>query len=241
MTSLDVNGVQVRVDVTGSGEPVVFLHGGLCSAEVMRELSQQLSGYAVHAPERPGHGRTPDHGRAFHYDDGVADTVAYLDAAGLADAHIVGFSDGAIIALLMALSHPERMRSMVAISGNLRIDVWVPEEQHAAAMPEAQGTLVEEEARRLAPEGPEHYDVVLPRILEMWSSEPSIDPASLATVPVRSLIMAGDHDMVTIDHTREIADGIPGAQLCIVPGASHMLVRERPQLLGLILQEFLDA
>ena len=61
----------------------MFLHGGFCSAEVMRPLGEQLTGYEVHAPERPGHGRTPDRPGPIPYDDWVADTVGYLDAVGL--------------------------------------------------------------------------------------------------------------------------------------------------------------
>src|SRR5690606_35497787 len=127
-----------------------FLHGGLCSAEVMRPLSEELDGYAVYAPERPGHGRTADRPSPFHYADGVADTVAVLDALGLASAHVVGFSDGAIIGLLLALGHPDRVRSLVAISGNLRAgdDVYVPEDERHYTMPAAELARVEEEYAR---------------------------------------------------------------------------------------------
>ena len=237
------NGVSAYYDVTGSGEPVVFLHGGFCSAEVMRDLSQQLSGYAVHAPERPGHGRTADRPGAFHYDDGVADTLAVMDAVGLETAHVVGFSDGADIGMLLALAAPGRVRSLVHISGNLRPgdDVYRPEEDHAQAMPAAEGERVSREYAELSPDGPDHEGVVAERILQMWETEPDIAPAALASLTMPVLVMAGDHDMIALDHTTLIHRSIPGAQLAIVPATSHMLVRERPALVGRILQEFLDA
>jgi pimeloyl-ACP methyl ester carboxylesterase len=243
MPYVPANGVSAYYDVTGDGEPVLFLHGGFCSAEVMRELSQQLTGYAVYAPERPGHGRTADRAGAFHYDDGVTDTLAVMDALGLASAHLVGFSDGANIGMLLALAHADRVRSLAHISGNLRpdADVWAPEEDHARAMPAAQGERVSREYAELSPDGADHEGDVGERIVQMWQTEPNIDPASLTALTMPVLVMAGDIDMIALDHTTLIHRSIPGSQLAVVPAASHMLVRERPALVGRILQEFLDA
>lgn len=243
MPYVDANGVSAYYDVTGTGVPVVFLHGGFCSAEVMRELSEQLSGYAVHAPERPAHGRTADHGREFHYDDGVADTLAVMDAVGLGSAHIVGFSDGADIGMLLALAHPDRVLSLVHISGNLHPGdgVYRAEEDQAGSMPREQLDLVAREYAELSPDGADHADDVEKRILQMWETEPNIDPASLSALRMPVLVMAGDTDVMLLEHTAHIQRSIPGAQLAIVPGTSHMLVRERPVLVGRIIQEFLDA
>jgi pimeloyl-ACP methyl ester carboxylesterase len=243
MPFVDTNGVSAYYDVTGTGEPVVFLHGGFCSAEVMRELSQQLSGYTVHAPERPGHGRTPDRPGPFHYDDGVLDTVALMDALGLDSVHLVGFSDGADIGMLLAQARPERVRSLVHISGNLRpgSDVYRPESEHSNAMPHTESDRVAREYERLSPDGPQHAEAVRARILHMWETEPDISPESLSAMRVPVLVMAGDGDMIALEHTALIHRSIPGAQLAIVPGTSHMLVRERPALVGRMIQEFLDG
>jgi pimeloyl-ACP methyl ester carboxylesterase len=239
MPYVDTHGVSTYYDVTGTGEPVLFLHGGFCSAEVMRDLSRQLTGYAVHAPERAGHGRTADRPGPFHYEDGVADTLAVMDAVGLDSAHIVGFSDGADIGMLLALAHPARVRSLVHISGNLRPgeDVYALENP----MPPAELERVAAEYAELSPDGAGHADDVEARILHMWETEPDIDPASLAALTMPVLVMAGDRDVIALDHTALIHRSIPGAELAIVPGTSHMLIRERPVLVGGIVQQFLDA
>jgi pimeloyl-ACP methyl ester carboxylesterase len=243
MPHFDADGVSAYYDVTGSGEPVVFLHGGFCSAEVMRELSEQLTGYAVYAPERVGHGRTPDRPGAYHYDDGVIATRALLEAVDIPSAHIVGFSDGADIGMLLALAHPENVLSLVHISGNLRpgLDVYRPEDEHAAAMPADQLERVSQEYAQLSPDGADYADTVGAKIGTMWESEPNIDPASLSALSMPVLVMAGDRDIIAPDHTRLIHESIPNSQLAIVPASSHMLIRERPVLVGRILQEFLDA
>ena len=117
---LDVAGAQIYHEVHGAGGPVLLLHGGFCSIETMRLQIADLSlGYAVHAPERAGHGRTADHGEPFDYERMAEETVAYLDAVGLERVDILGFSDGAIIGILLARDHPDRVRSLTAISGNL--------------------------------------------------------------------------------------------------------------------------
>ncbi|PKH37594.1 alpha/beta fold hydrolase [Nocardioides alpinus] len=83
MPFVDVRGIPTHHEVTGSGPAALFLHGGYCTAAVMRPLAEQLPWLTAHAPERPGHRRTPDRPGPMSYDDGVADTLAYLDAVGL--------------------------------------------------------------------------------------------------------------------------------------------------------------
>jgi pimeloyl-ACP methyl ester carboxylesterase len=243
MPFLDANGSSTYYDITGAGEPVIFLHGGFCSAEVMRELSEQLSGYAVHAPERPGHGRTADRPGPFHYEDGVVDTLAFMDALELPCAHIVGFSDGANIGMLLGLAHPDRVRSLVHISGNLRPgdDVYRSEPEHEGTVPAAEAERVSIEYARLSPDGADHADDVLARIRDMWETEPQIAPESLSELRMPVLVMAGDGDLIASGHTRLIQRSIPDAQLAIVPASSHMLVRERPELVGQLVQAFLNG
>jgi pimeloyl-ACP methyl ester carboxylesterase len=243
MPHVEVNGIAAYYDITGTGEPVVFLHGGFCSAEVMRDLSEQLTGFAVYAPERPGHGRTADRPGDFHYADGVLDTVAFMDAVGIRSAHIVGFSDGAIIGMLMALAHPSRVRSLVHISGNLRPgdDVWRPKSERRAAPNSDDPDRETLDYARLSPDGAEHGANVLARILRLWETEPLITVDQLAGLRLPVLVIAGDDDIISSEHTRLVQRSIPDSQLAIVPGTSHMLVRERPRLVGLIVQEFLDG
>jgi pimeloyl-ACP methyl ester carboxylesterase len=115
-----IGGNDIYHEVQGAGEPVLLLHGGFCSIETMRpQMDALTTRYTVYAPERPGHGRSPDVAGPFTYAQSVADTLAYLDHVGVDRAHLVGFSDGAIIGLMIAIQYPERVRSLVAISGNL--------------------------------------------------------------------------------------------------------------------------
>ena len=95
------------------------------------------------------------------------------------------------------------------------------------------------EYARLSPDGGAHADVVVGKLVELWKQEPRIAPESLSKVTAPTLVMAADRDMISLEHTALIARSIPKAQLCIVPGAGHLLIRERPQLIATIVREFL--
>lgn len=240
MPYVDVLGHPSYHEIHGDGAPLLLLHGGYCSIENLRGLGDGLAtSFRVHAPERVGHGRTADRDGPFSYAGGVDETIAYLDAIGVDSAHVVGFSDGAILALLLALDHADRVRSVVSISANLDPDGFVADELFARAMSEEDSAQIEREYQQLSPDGPEHSDVVVAKLTEMWKSEPHITPEMLATVRAPTLVVAGDHDVIRPDHTLLISESIPGARLAIVPSAGHLVAQDRPVLLELMVREFL--
>ncbi|MFT4082064.1 MAG: alpha/beta hydrolase [Nocardioides sp.] len=242
MPYLDVRGVRSYHETSGEGPPVVLLHGGYCSLEVLRPLSESLAtGYRVYAAERPGHGRTPDREGGYSFAESVGDTLAYLDVLGLEDAHLVGYSDGGVIGLLLARDHPERVCSLVAIGVNVDPSGFVSDDLHERAMPAEPMNVIIEQYDALSPDGPEHATVVTEKLHAMYAVEPDLPAESLGAIDVPTLIMAAQHDMVALEHTALIVSSIPGAQLCIVPGASHLLVLERPRLAGQVVREFLDG
>ncbi|UFS57504.1 alpha/beta fold hydrolase [Subtercola endophyticus] len=231
----NVGSFDLYSETIGAGEPVVLLHGGFCSLEHLRPLAEQLAReFEVFAFERPGHGRSPDRAGAFSYDDGVAQTVAFLDAAGLGSAHVVGFSDGAVIALMLATEHPELVRSLVAISGNLSPEGYTGTADDVSAGDISASEMADglDSALRaygeLSPDGADHAPVILEKLAELWMSGPNIQTADLARVDVPTLIVSGEFDTIDPQHSRLIADSIPGARLCIVAGATHDLIDERP-------------
>lgn len=248
MPHFDLDGIAAYYEQHGDGEPLVLLHGGFCSLETLEpQLRHLAESYRVHAMERPGHGRTADRPGPITYQGMVTDTLAYLEHAGVESAHVVGFSDGAITGLLLALQQPTRVRSLVAISANLDPsvfgDAW--DEEEAAADDDADDLPDDDPERaaydRLSPDGPAHGDVVLEKLLAMWKVEPQIDPADLAGLTMPTLVMAGDRDSIPTHHTVDIAQAIPGSQLCILPGAGHLAVREHPDVVNAAISAFLES
>ena len=238
-----VTQLTLYAEVAGTGEPVLLLHGGFCSLESLRAQSDALiQDHQVHAFERPGHGRSPDIDGEYSYARGVAEALSYLDAAGLESAHIVGYSDGAIIGLLLAMDHPERVRSLTAISANLDPSIYADDAEETkldAIEIEERPDLERAHYERLSPDGPEHAEVVLAKLFRLWTSEPHIDPADLSRIQAPVLVMSGDRDSIPPSHSLLIASSIPGAQLSIVPGTTHTLIAERPDLVNGLIRDFL--
>jgi pimeloyl-ACP methyl ester carboxylesterase len=243
---ISVNGSSIYHEMQGAGEPLLLLHGGFCSIETMRpQMDALASQYSVYAPERPGHGRSPDVTGPFSYKQSVADTLAYLDHVGVERAHVVGFSDGAIIGLTMAIHYPDRVSSLVAISGNLHPSAFsfdelpdgdAVEHNTAADAPHDRTRQLYDE---LSPDGPEHAAIILEKLEHLWTTEPNIDPAELSAIAVPTRVMAGDRDVVKPEHSRLMASSIPAGELCIVPGAGHDLLERRPDFVTFAIQDFL--
>ena len=121
MTYVDAGGLRTYYEVHGAGEPLVLLHGGLCTVETLDGLTPALAEqYRVYTPERRGHGRTPDVDGPMTYQNMAADTIAFMDALGLRGIRLVGFSDGGNVALEVALRRPDLVAKLVVMGAAAR-------------------------------------------------------------------------------------------------------------------------
>ena len=241
---VEANGVRHHVEEAGSGDTVVLLHGGLGSSETFAAQVPALAErFRVVAFDRRGHGRTPDVEGPFGYDAMLDDTVALLSALRIGRARIVGFSDGAILGLLMAVRRPELVERLVAIGGNAWPDGMEPwfTTWLARAEAETYPQAYVDAYGRLSPDGPSHWPVVFAKTKRMWLEEPSISEAELAGIEAPTLVMAGDRDLVSPEHSVVLYRTLPNARLAIVPGATHDVHEERPEVVNRLLVDFLTA
>ena len=120
---VDAGGVRTYYEAHGEGEPLLLMHGGLCTIETFFGQTPELAKrYRVILPERRGHGRTADVDGPITYEAMAADTIAFMEALGIESAHLVGYSDGANVGMLVAMARPELVRRLVSISGNFDCD-----------------------------------------------------------------------------------------------------------------------
>ena len=239
---VDAGGVRTYYEVAGVGEPLILLHGGMCTAETFDGQTPALAEhYRVYVPERRGHGRTPDVDGPITYEVMAADTIAFMAAVGLESADLVGWSDGALVGLLVALRRPELVRRLVLIGQHVNVEHLRPE---VAAMMD--GLTVEMLPRMLralyasvSPDGPEHFDVVFAKLAAIWRVDPGIAFSTLAGVVAPTLVLLGDRDIVSLEHAAAMQRALPVAQLGVVPGATHELPLEKPQQLNRLVLEFL--
>ncbi|MFI5666469.1 alpha/beta fold hydrolase [Streptomyces sp. NPDC051704] len=240
---VELPGVRTWYEAEGSGDPLLLMHGGFCTNETWGAQRADLAAaYRVFLPERRAHGHTPDVEGPMSYGAMADDMVDFLEAVVRAPTHLVGWSDGGIVALLMASARPDLVRKVVVIGANFR-----PAEEAFAdpAMLDAMtpGSDDLEFFRAMyepvTPDGVGHWPVVAAKMLDMWRGQPTMTPADLARITAPTLVMTGDDDMMTLEHTIALYRGIAGSQLAIVPGASHLAPLEKPDLVNRLILDHL--
>lgn len=216
-----INGLRMYHEIHGSGPPLLLLHGG--AGVISREWIDFLSAdFRVVAMEQMGHGRTADNpAREFRYRDMADDTVALMDRLGIARAAVVGYSDGGIVALTMAIHHPDRVAQLVTTGASFHVDGYTRESLAQSLTVTAADWPASEDYARLSPDGKAHWPVLLGRLQRMWAAEPRMSRAQLGAIKAPTLVVVGDRDIVTPEHAVEMFRSIPGARLCVVPGAGH--------------------
>jgi pimeloyl-ACP methyl ester carboxylesterase len=164
------------------------------------------------------------------------ETRRVIARLGIAPTHIVGWSDGGIIALLLALRHPELVRKAVLIGANFHFSGFKAGDFGPGA-PFFQQS--EGEYARRAPDGGARFGSIAERVTHMWTTEPTLAAAELGGVAAPILVMAADRDAVTLAHTLELFDNLPHGQLAVVPGTTHNLPEEKPALVARLIRDFL--
>jgi pimeloyl-ACP methyl ester carboxylesterase len=239
---VDVAGRKTWHEVSGEGDPVVLLHGGFVGASSWAGQAPALAGagYRVHMPERRGHGHTPDVAGPLSYSAMADDTVAYLDQVVGRPAPLIGWSDGAVIALLVAQRRPDLAAGLVLIGQYLNSAGRAAGgllDEILGSDPEVVSFL-REEHDQLSPDGPAHFPVFYEKMISMYRAEPELELAGLAAVDVPALVLQGDRDEVTVAHSAAVAAVLPQGRLAVLPG-THLLPIESPGLVNELLLAFL--
>jgi len=223
MSYVDVNGLSMYYQVVGDGPWLLLLHGGSGSMEYFSTaIPFFASQFRVIGIEQMGHGRTADiPARPFHYHDMAEDTVEVIRQLGIESILVLGYSDGGIIGLDVAIHHPELVTRLVVTGANTSTDGYTEANLEWVRTFGPDGVAVPEEYGRLSPDGRNHWPTLLERLKAMWLVEPSFTPEQIQGVSAPTLIIIGDGDIVTPEHAVEMFRTIPHAQLCVVPHAGH--------------------
>ena len=222
-----------------NGEPVLLLHGGLSDTDSFADVMVAPLGSDFHlfAYDRAGHGRSADQPGSFHFNFQCSEAIAFISEVVKEPVHLVGYSDGANIALMVAIARPDLVKSIVSIAANFSADGIVE-------LPEFDPAGISEENRAeyaaMSPDAPETLDAKIEKMHEIWKVEPNIKIIDIAEISVPTLVMAGDDDVVKHSHTIELYEALPLGQLAIVPGTSHGLVKEKPEVVTALIKSFLS-
>jgi pimeloyl-ACP methyl ester carboxylesterase len=241
---IDIGAVKTWYDEQGEGDPLVLLHGGLVPNESWGMQMPDLSArFHVLAPERRGHGRTPDVEGPLNYDDMAADTIGFIEKVVGGPAHLVGWSDGGIVGLLVAIERPDLVRKLVAIGANYDTTGVPAELQEGLGAMTADGeemAMPRAMHEAVAPGGPASWKVLFEKFQVMAHTQPNITVEELGRISAPTLILTGDDDLPTLEHTASLYRSIPNAELAIVPGTSHFTAMEKPDAVNRLVLDFLE-
>ena len=219
------------------GEAVVLLHGGLSKTSswdylVVPPLEEE---FHVFAYDRTGHGFTGDQKGSLHFKFQAQEAIAYLDDVVKEPAHLIGSSDGGIIALLVAIARPDLVKSIVAIGANYHYSAPLSNFEEAKISEEDQA-----EYNLISPDAP---DTLLEKTIRMhaiWESEPTLTLEDISTIQCPVLVLVGDDDVINHSHTIALFEALPLGQLAVIPGTSHIVVKEKPGLMNAVIVQFLE-
>jgi pimeloyl-ACP methyl ester carboxylesterase len=239
--TIDIDGLAVFYELEGDGEPIVLLHGGLADNSTW---AAQFSGLSptrrVVAPERQAQGHTPDRPGPLTYQGMTDQTVDFLVALDLWPVDLLGWSDGGMIGTLIAAEHPELVRTLTVTGSGFSSAGYVAgamEELIALSPADEDMEMFVAMYAQASPDGPGHFSEVWEKMRVMWA-EPFDWTAKLQQITAPTLVIIGDDDYITVEHAEEFSRAVEHGQLAVVPGASHLVPMEKPNLFNQLVLDF---
>jgi pimeloyl-ACP methyl ester carboxylesterase len=250
-----VNGMKMYYEVSGKGDPLVVLHGAYMNIPSMGKIISLLAeNHKVYALEFQGHGRTNDINRPITYSNFAGDVVAFMNAVGLNKADVFGYSMGAEVGLQLAIRYPEKVNKLIAASAAYDVQGWQPE--FKAMIPQLSVEMMvsmpfAEDYRKLAP-NPDAFPAVVEKLIAL-EKEPMAWEEDIKKLKTPVLVIAGDADVATLEHTvalfrllgggvmGDMGNPLPASRLAILPATSHTAVITQPNLLLSFIEPFLKG
>jgi len=232
--------VRMYYEIHGRGEPLFWLHGGLSCIDGLRyQIPFFSKNYKVILPERPGHGHTADISGNYSYEVMAEQTLGFMKKLKIKKAHFAGYSDGANLLLWLAAKYPTRVKKIVLVGGNFHHRGCKAVFQKDLKKQNPKKYDVDPRYAAYSPDEPKHYFQVFEKCRKLWLTEPQWKVSLLKKIRCQVLIVAGDKDMIKPEHSLEMFRGIKNAQLAIIPGTTHSLLKEKPENVNQIILDFL--
>jgi len=211
----DIRGFKMYAETYGQGAPLLIIHGnGGSIRDFIYQIPYFEKKYKVIIADSRAQGNSTDKGDSLTYEMMADDYSALLDAMKIDSAYVIGWSDGGINALLLAVRHPEKVKKLASTGANLAPDTTaVPKEVWDIALPTY--IALKEKTSKTAQEKNEY------KLMRLLAEQPHIPLTDLQKISCPSLIIGGDHDVIKEEHTMLIFKNIPKAYLWILPGSGH--------------------
>lgn len=237
----EVNGIELYYEVYGEGEPVFLLHGGLANGTYwVNQIPAFAEQYQLIVVDSRGHGRSTFDDQPITYDLMSSDVLALADQLGIDTFAIVGWSDGGIIGLDIAINHPDRLTKVVAYGANSDVSGLNPDIGTSDTF-NAYIEAAAEDYSEVAP-APERWDEFLGNIGEMWATLPDWTAEQLAAITTPFLILDGRHEeAILTSHAVYLFETIPNSALVLMPDTGHFAMFEQPDEFNAIVLAYLSS
>jgi pimeloyl-ACP methyl ester carboxylesterase len=227
------DGVTFYYETYGEGEPLLMVHGnGASIGSFKNQIEHFKSKYRVIAMDSRGQGKSGGSDAPLTYEVMTDDLNALLEHLKTGPVNVLGWSDGGIEALLLGIRHADKVTKLVAMAANLNptTQALYPE---TLGMVDAMMKSFPPEARD-TPEGKKQL-----KLMQLMLDQPQIDPRELGKIKAPVLVLAGDQDLIRIEHTVEIFNAIPNADLAIFANSTHAVPLDSPELFNATVERFL--
>ena len=234
----DVNGIKMYYETYGSGDPLLVIHGnGQSIVDMHFQIAYFAGNYQVIVADSRGHGKSGLGTDQLTYVQMMEDYNALLDQLGFAGVNIIGWSDGGILSLLLAIHHPDKVNKMAIMGANLHpgetaIYPWTFE------LLQPLSDTVDE---MISNNDTSDNWALIRQHLDLLMTQPDISVESLHGIKAPVLVMAGDKDIIRTEHSLEIFENLPQAHLAILPGQTHWAPATDPDGFNALVEKFFDT
>lgn len=231
---LKTRGIQLYYEVYGNGEPLLLIHGnGGSMTSFLWQIPYFSKKYQVIAVDSRAQGKSVDTGDSLSFEMMADDFNALLDSLRLDSCLVLGWSDGGINGIVMAIRHPEKVKKLAVTGANLRPDTT------AINPPDFFGGLAYAEELKKREQTPETRNTL--KLVQLDNEQPNLTREQLKTIRCPSLIIGGDHDIIRPQHTLQISEWIPGSYLWILPNSSHGTLIDHHEKFNKTVDEFFSG
>ncbi len=230
-----VNGIKMYYEEYGKGQSLLLIHGNGGNIQTMGYQIEHFSrSYRCIIADSRGHGKSGLNTSRLMYEQMAGDWAALMDHLKLDSSFVIGWSDGGILGLLLAIHHPGKVKMLATMGANLQPDTsavypwavnWVARYEKITDSMITRGDTTQN--WKLAKQ---HIDLM--------GKQPNIALGDLKKISAPTLVLAGDRDVIREEHTVKIYQYIPKSQLCIFPGETHMIPISDPELFNKTVERF---
>lgn len=246
---VDVNDIKVYYEVYGEGEPLLLLHGNGGSIEsFIYQIPELSKHFKVITIDSRAQGRSSDSDQEISYALMASDMSELIDKLNLGKVNVVGGSDGGNVGLELAYAHPEKVLKVITFGANYSNENFLAPPENVTMDPNdplivRTSPMIQRystAAERLS-SNKERLPIIKKKLEVLWEKYPNFTLDQLKSINVPFMIVVGDHDLINIDHTISLFKNLPKAQLFVVPGASHLVYAEYPELVNNEITRFLKT